>query len=499
MNKKLLLVLSTSLLLFQISCNRKKQAEAQTPPTPSNLSGEQLAKTYCASCHLFPEPSLLDKSTWLKGVLPKMAYRLGMANSFDLLLNMDKENMQAILDANIYPDQPMMAEEDWKKIMDYYAQNAPEKPIPQDKKEAISQKNTLFKLHPFAQKQNRLPLTTLVKFNTKDKTVYIGNRLGFIEIFDLNGIRKDSIAVPSTPSDIDFTTQPMQILSMGIMDPNDLKKGKLIMGNKTLLDSLRRPVQMTYADLNQDTKPELILCNYGNEVGNLSWYEVPSMKEHSLKPISGARNVVVTDLNKDGFVDIVALMAQAREGIFVFYNDGNGESPSFEEKNLLEFPSVYGSSYFELADFNKDGFQDILYSNGDNADYSHSAKAYHGIRIFLNDGKNNFKQSYFYPMYGASKAQAADFDLDGDLDIAGISFFPENSTESFVYLENQGNFHFKASTFKETLDKGLLVMDIADMDADGDKDIILGSFMKFTPNSSTKNQYKAVILENKTK
>ena len=85
------------------------------------------------------------------------------------------------------------------------------------------------------------------------------------------------------------------------------------------------------------------------------------------------------------------------------------------------------------------------------------------------------------------------------MDIVGISFFPENSSESFVYLENQGNFHFKASTFKETLDKGLLVMDIADMDADGDKDIILGSFMKFTPNSSTKNQYKALILENKTK
>ena len=27
-------------------------------------SGEGLSKTYCTSCHLYPEPSLLDKKTW---------------------------------------------------------------------------------------------------------------------------------------------------------------------------------------------------------------------------------------------------------------------------------------------------------------------------------------------------------------------------------------------------------------------------------------------------
>lgn len=45
--------------------------------------------------------------------------------------------------------------------------------------------------------------------------------------------------------------------------------------------------------------------------------------------------------------------------------------------------------------------------------------------IFLNDGKLNFKQSYFYQMNRAHKATMRDYDLDGDLDIAAISFFPD--------------------------------------------------------------------------
>ena len=39
-------------------------------------------------------------------------------------------------------------------------------------------------------------------------------------------------------------------------------------------------------------------------------------------------------------------------------------------QELLRFQPVYGSSYFEFADFNKDGHKDILYTCGDNADFS---------------------------------------------------------------------------------------------------------------------------------
>lgn len=493
--KENILGLFLIVIVFLVSCSQNKQEAAYTPPTPTNLSGEELAKTYCGSCHLYPEPALLDKKTWQNGVLPKMAYRLGMGNAFDLLFNMSEEEGRILLNANIYPEHPALAVEDWKKIQDFYVQNAPEKPIEQAKKEAVIYENKLFEVRKIALLNDSNPLTTLVKFNSKNQNIYIGNRRGYVEIYDFQGNKKDSITVPSSPSDIYFSEPSPTILTMGVMDPNDLRRGKLVVGNQVVLDSLRRPVEMTYADLNQDAKQDLIICNYGNEMGELAWYEAETMKKHVLKPISGARNVIIHDLNKDNLPDVLVLMAQAREGIYVFYNKGKGE---FEEKNLLEFLPVYGSSYFELADFNNDGFQDILYTNGDNADYSIIPKAFHGVRIFLNDKKNNFKEAYFYPMFGASKAKATDFDLDGDLDIAAISFFPENDSETFVMLQNQGNLQFKASSIKETKQGGLLVMDIADMDSDGDKDIILGSFIRNLPENAPKKLYKALVLENKT-
>lgn len=36
---------------------------------PHRSDGERLARTYCAACHAFPEPQLLDKETWEASVI----------------------------------------------------------------------------------------------------------------------------------------------------------------------------------------------------------------------------------------------------------------------------------------------------------------------------------------------------------------------------------------------------------------------------------------------
>lgn len=221
-----------------------------------------------------------------------------------------------------------------------------------------------------------------------------------------------------------------------------------------------------------------MVCGFGNHTGKLAWYENlgGQYREHVLRNFPGARRAIVQDINHDKRPDLVVLMTQWQEGIFAYYNQGNS---TFKEATLLRFPPVYGSSDFEMVDFNGDGAPDILYANGDNADYSYTLKNYHGVRLFLNDGKYNFSEAWFYPLYGASRTVAADFDQDGDLDLAAISFFPDFEKapqECFVYFENKGDLTFVPRTFEASLSGRWLTLEVGDVDHDGDTDIILGSF-----------------------
>jgi hypothetical protein len=233
---------------------------------------------------------------------------------------------------------------------------------------------------------------------------------------------------------------------------------------------------MQLADFNGDGENDFLLCEYGYEAGQLVWVDGKSKKRHLLKNQAGARNVIIKDYTGDGKPDLLVLMAQAREGVSLFINKGMG---AFVEKPILQFDAVWGSSYMEVADMNKDGADDIIISNGDNADYSITKKAYHGVHIYLNDQKNNFKEAYFYPLYGATKTVAQDFDKDGDLDLASIAFFTENEkgkNESFVYFQNQGNLQFKTSNLNNPSDAQYMTLDTGDYDKDGDLDIVVGNY-----------------------
>ncbi|MGH2647150.1 MAG: FG-GAP repeat domain-containing protein, partial [Ginsengibacter sp.] len=291
-----------------------------------------------------------------------------------------------------------------------------------------------------------------------------------------------------------------RVLCIGSISPSEKKMGRLyypdsgaVLSHEQIkeFEKLARPVQFAEADLNGDGKKDLIICQFGNHTGKLSWFDGGDPeKEHVLKIQPGARKVEVRDFNGDGKPDIIALMAQAREELLLFLNQGNGQ---FVEKIIAQFPPVYGVSYFELADFNHDGHPDILLTNGDNWDLSPVRKYYHGVRILMNDGKNNFKEKLFIPFYGASKAMACDFDGDGDLDIAAISFYddPDKPEQSFMYLENKGNLKFTASTTKLAANGKWLTMDIGDIDKDGDTDIFLGSYL-YSMAEVTKLLYKGV-------
>jgi hypothetical protein len=233
----------------------------------------------------------------------------------------------------------------------------------------------------------------------------------------------------------------------------------------------------------------LVLENTGDE----------KFKKHILNPMPGARKVVVQDFNHDGLQDVLALMTQGDERLILYTNTGDF---NFDTQVLLRFPPVYGCNYFEVADFNSDGHFDILLTNGDNADYSAILKPYHAVRIYTNDGKNNFTQTWSFAMPGASQASALDFDKDGDLDVAAISFFPDfarTPERGFIYFENKGSNNLHPQTTLFAAYGRWLVMESADIDQDGDIDLLLGAanFIGLGAKTTIKNEQVLLYLENK--
>lgn len=479
---------------------------------PSGLSGDQLATKYCGSCHEYTPPHLLTKTIWRDDVLPAMGHHLGIYPDGirpDSLLT-QSGNPEVVINAGIFPDNPLLASEDWEKIVDYYTTQAPEHLIQPTENNSIIPKLAHFTYRE-SDYSRRPSLTTMVKILPEQNgLVFADSKPGINKLIflDQDLTMRSELNFKTAPIQFDERLDTLLITTIGTNPfPSDRTDGDFQMvyktgnsqiynGSSIILPDLKRPVHVAYGDLDQDGQEDIVVSEFGHLTGQVSWYRNTGdghYKKNVLKNAPGSIRAEITDLNKDGYTDVVVLMSQGREGIYYFQNNGPGTNPTennitFSEKQLLSFSPLHGSQYFEMHDFNGDGYDDILYVCGDNADKTPILKEYHGLYIFLNDGHSNFTQAWFYRQNGAYKAVAGDFDLDGDLDIASISFFPDyvdHPQESFIYLENTGHLQFIPQSFPQASKGRWMVMDAGDLDQDGDLDIALGSFVYFTPMGDT--------------
>ena len=482
------LLLAGSLLLpaCQSTPSDAETASADTL-VPTQLSGQQLAGTYCKSCHLLPDPALLDKKTW-PGVLAQMALRLGQSDQqMQALMRYDNpDELSRLIAANVYPEHPTMHPADWQKLVAYYTRTAPDKLPPQPDHAPVAPTLPLFTARPADGAIDGM--VTLVQYDSVRHQTWAGDARGNLYALDNQLHRTDSLKFDSPVVGVHSGRNGLlDLLTIGVLNPNDQRAGVWQRRNADKLavtiPNLQRPVQFTPADLNRDGREDVVICQFGNHLGKLSWYEkqlTGRYREHVLDEVPGVRVAIVRDVDNDDWPDVVALLSQGDEQVAVYRNLRNG---FFQKETLLRFPSVYGSSFLELTDIDQDGDLDLLYTNGDNADYSIIPKPYHGIRIFLNDGQFQFTESFFFPMHGATQTITRDFDQDGDLDIAAIAQFADFSqtpNQSFVYLENTGGLTFKPQTFPMANRGRWLRLEAGDIDQDGDDDILLGSFFRPT-------------------
>ncbi len=512
-------------MVFSIGCGKGVENNTQDKIEKDNLKGilkgQQLTAQYCQNCHTHVNPDQLPNRIWKDEVLPKMGAYMGIYEKDSRASLMeDGSARRYIITNDVFPENPKLTVDEWNKIKEYYLDNAP------DELEHFTQALKVRKVFQPIVPKTRLnpPMSTMVMYSEKSGLVYHGDvkrDYSTLNIFQSDGRIQQALALHSPPVKVRENDGALWVLLMGSFTSTDSPSGSLVRivqsegakqydGIESIIEGLQRPVDIAYADLDGDGDEDIVISQFGNWAGRLEWFEDlgnDEYKKHLLMDKTGATTVLAEDLDRDGDIDLLALFTQGEETIYAFINTGEGR---FVHKKIIQLPPTHGSVHFTYVDIDKDGIKDIILSSGDNADYEPVLKPYHGIRIYLGKGELDFESPIFLPLNGAYKAIAADFDGDGDLDLAAISFFPDYSVspkESIVMFENistADSLVFRPFSLPG-FDKGRWIdMDVGILDGNERPSLFLASFVVQDPfgnQSGIKEQWMAnspslMILKN---
>lgn len=488
-------------LIVLFSCTGEDTNRLELQETDTVLkaaTGEAFARQYCSGCHTFPEPDLLDKNTWLTQTLPAMGPHLGIREFAGETYPLDET---PALPENFYPDEAVIDSSAWQSILDYYESQAPERFEYPEPAMTILEEDHYFEPRTPAYQNDSDPMVSAIKIDSANNLIYIADAtIEKLLVFNLNLGIEASFDVPSPIADIQFLNdkdelgrRALLLTQIGNISPSDARDGSIISGwydpetvtgsfGTTIVDSVRRPVETRIADLDGDGLHDLLVSEFGHRRGSVFWLKNSGngfeKKRRTINTIAGCIESHVMDFTNNGRPDVLTLCSQVDQAIYLYEQQPDG---SFSQSTLMQFPITAGSSSFQLADFNDDGHPDILYTSGDNADYSIIYKPYHGVYLYLNDGSNNFTEEWYYPINGAYRAISGDFNQNGRLDIAVTSFFADyarNPQEGFIFFENTGNLTFRPYHPRASSYGRWIAMDTGDFTGNGRDDIVLANFSR---------------------
>ena len=191
----------------------------------------------------------------------------------------------------------------------------------------------------------------------------------------------------------------------------------------------------------------ILISSYFSLFGQINF------ENHTIDSSFNSFFIKAFDFDNDGDFDILSGMSQ----LAIYKNNGHG---SFSKVTVAGNLSALWSIY--PFDINRDGKNDLLValSGTNEIGWYEQTSNWHFTYHVID---NNF--------YKAESVAACDFDGDGDIDIVGVSWGDGNSGGKLAWWENNGNNSF----YKHMLDNSFIgghKVEVADIDGDGDKDII---------------------------
>lgn len=285
------------------------------------------------------------------------------------------------------------------------------------------------------------------------------------------------------------------VASMGMVLPNNDRIGSVVIlhqqpdgtfRNRIIADHIARVTDVRAADFNGDGRLDLAVGQFGYVEGQIQWLENRggwTFVSHPLLNEPGTIMVPVADYDGDRQPDIAALVSQDAEAVHLFTNLGHG---TFRDDVIWRGPDEsWASSGLDVADLDRDGRPDLIYTNGDGFNVGFSEPSpWHGLQWFENRGNGAFAYHRIGDMPGCYSPVGTDLDGDGDIDIVAVSAFNHVKDTGAVWLAawlNDGHQHFTFTPLATGAPTHLITVAAGDLDGDGWPELVTGAFHAYPP------------------